>query len=50
MNCERKGCGHPLGLHDPCTGTTAKGRPCRCKAFTPADQKARAAAITDTAR
>lgn len=50
MNCERKGCGHPLAVHDPCTAMLASGKACRCKAYTPADQKARAAAITDTAR
>ena len=44
MDCERKGCGHPLAVHDPCS--VAK---CNCRAYLPRDRKQRAAAITDTA-
>ena len=42
MDCERKGCGHPLALHDPCSAPK-----CRCTAYQPADRKERVASITD---
>lgn len=42
MDCERKGCGHPLAVHDPCSVLG-----CACTAYEPADRKSRAAAITD---
>lgn len=47
-----KACGHPLNIHDPCTGTVGTGkraRPCDCQAFTPADVKERVASLTDPA-
>ena len=40
----RRACGHPLGLHDPCS---AEG--CPCRRFEPRDVKRRAAMITDIA-
>lgn len=40
MDCKKKGCGHPLAVHDPCSL-------CRCRAFTPTAQKRRAAMLTD---
>jgi hypothetical protein len=45
MLCERKKCGHELGLHDPCS---VKG--CRCTSFMPADRKELVATITDPAK
>jgi hypothetical protein len=42
MDCERSGCGHPLAIHDPCTATA-----CPCRAYEPADRKARVAVLTD---
>lgn len=40
MDCERDGCGHPLGFHDPCSK-------CDCATYEPPDRKARVAALTD---
>lgn len=40
MDCERKGCGHPLALHNPCSR-------CACRAFEPADRKEWVATLTD---
>ena len=42
MDCERKGCGHPLAVHDPCS--VAK---CRCRGYLPRDRKVRVATLTD---
>lgn len=41
MDCERKGCGHPLAFHDPCSI-------CDCPGYEPAERKRRAAMLTDT--
>jgi len=41
--CERKRCGHPMNLHNPCSVAG-----CRCKAFTPEDRRLRMAMLTDT--
>jgi hypothetical protein len=40
MDCEREGCGHPLGFHDPCSK-------CDCEGYLPVDRRVRVAAITD---
>lgn len=42
MDCERKSCGHPLALHDPCSAPK-----CRCRSYQPADRKERVAMLTD---
>lgn len=42
MDCERKGCAHPLAVHDPCSAPR-----CLCAGYEPGDRKARAALITD---
>jgi len=50
MDCTA--CGHPLGLHDPCSATIRvkrKAGPCPCRRFEPHDVKLRAAMITDIA-
>ena len=49
--CERKGCGHPMNVHNPCNATIGKGktaRLCGCPAFEPEAQRQRVASLTDT--
>ena len=45
MDCKRKGCGHPLALHDPCS---AEG--CKCSSFVPKARKEQLAELSDIAR
>lgn len=42
MDCERKGCGHPLAVHDPCSADR-----CKCRSFVPVARKKRVALLTD---